>query len=74
MSIDFQELGAIDLAYSAEELNALETRAAKQSAMGIASQPVTPARVATFWPQVRSEGLKARACIPATGWSIRAKS
>jgi glycine oxidase len=55
--IDFQELGAIDLAYSAEEWAALEARAAKQAAIGIASQPVTPARVATFWPRVRSEGL-----------------
>jgi len=66
-SIDFQELGAIDLAYSAEELNALETRAAKQSAMGIASQPVTPARVATFWPRVRSEGLKGARFYPGDG-------
>ena len=57
MAIDFQELGAIDLAYSAEEVTALEARAAKQSAIGIASQPVARERVTAFWPRVRSEGL-----------------
>jgi glycine oxidase len=57
VAIDFQELGAIDLAYSAEELAALEERAAKQAAMGIASQPVGRERVTSFWPRVRSQGL-----------------
>jgi glycine oxidase len=66
-SIDFQELGAIDLAYSVEELDALEARAAKQSAMGIVSQPVVPARVATFWPRVRSDGLKGARFYPGDG-------
>ncbi len=57
LSIDFQEPGALDLAYSAEEFAALEMRAVKQSAMGIESQSIMPARVATHWPRVRSEGL-----------------
>ena len=67
LAIDFQELGAIDLAYSAEELSALEARAAKQAAMGIASQPVAPARVAAFWPRVRGEGLVGARFYPGDG-------
>ncbi len=65
--IDFQELGAIDLAYSAEEWDALEVRAARQSAIGIASQSVPSARVATFWPRVRGECLKGARFYPGDG-------
>jgi glycine oxidase len=67
MAIDFQELGAIDLAYSAEELTALEARAAKQAAIGIASQPVARDRVTAFWPRVRSEGLVGARFYPGDG-------
>ncbi len=67
LTIDFQELGAIDLAYSAEELAALEARAAKQSAMGIASQPVACERVTAFWPRVRSQGLVGARFYPGDG-------
>ncbi len=57
LAIDFQERGAVDLAYSSEESAALETRAAKQTALGIESQPVALSRVTTLAPRVRSEGL-----------------
>src|ERR1700728_1926437 len=52
-AIDFQELGAVDLAYSEAELAALEARTARQAVMGIESKPVLPARVAAFWPRLR---------------------
>ncbi len=67
LAIDFQELGAIDLAYSAEELTALEGRAAKQEALGIASQPVARDRVTAFWPRVRREGLVGARFYPGDG-------
>jgi len=67
LAIDFQELGAIDLAYSAEELMALEARAAKQSALGIASHPVARERVSAFWPRVRKEGHVGARFYPGDG-------
>ena len=57
VSIDYQECGALDLAYSEEELQGLEAKAARQAALGIQSTPVAPERVATFWPRVRKEQL-----------------
>jgi glycine oxidase len=66
-SIDFQELGAVDLAYSVAELAALEERAGKQAALGIESQPVTTSRVAAFWPRVRSESLLGARFYPGDG-------
>lgn len=57
LAIDFQEMGAVDLAYSADELVALEARATKQAAIGIESKAVLPAKVTAFWPRVRQEGL-----------------
>ena len=66
-AIDLQEQGAIDLVYSTDELVALEARAARQSAMGIESKPVTPAHVASFWPHVRCEGLAAARFYPGDG-------
>lgn len=57
VSVEYQECGGLDLAYSAEELSALEQRAASQVALGIGSKPVTPSDVAKFWPRVRSERL-----------------
>lgn len=67
LAIDFQELGAVDLAYSAEELAALEARAARQKAIGIESKPVLPARVGAFWPRVRKEGLTGARFYPGDG-------
>ena len=67
LAIDFQELGAVDLAYSAEELAALEARAARQAAIGIESKPLLPARVTTFWPRVRKEALAGARFYPGDG-------
>jgi glycine oxidase len=67
LAIDFQELGAVDLAYSADELAALEARAVRQSAIGIDSKPVLPARVSAFWPRIRTEGLAGARFYPGDG-------
>jgi glycine oxidase len=67
LAVDFLEQGAIDLAYSQAEMAALEARAARQAEMGIESKPVTPKRVATFWPRVRSEGLVGARFYPGDG-------
>jgi glycine oxidase len=57
LSIDFRQAGALDLAYSDQEHAALESRAARQSGMGIESKPVPPLKVAPFWPRVRIDSL-----------------
>jgi glycine oxidase len=55
--IDYQECGSLDLAYSPEELDALEDRARRQAEINIASKPVTAAQVSAFWPRVRIKDL-----------------
>ena len=67
LSIDFQEMGAVDLAYSADELSALEARAERQAGIGIESKAVSVARAAAFWPRVRAEGLVGARFYPGDG-------
>ena len=55
--IDYQECGALDVAYSSEELEALEARALRQVALEILSKPLAPAQISAFWPRVRTQGL-----------------
>ena len=55
--IDFQECGALDLAYSAEDWQGLEARAAHQTALGIRSEAVEPARAISMCPDIRTAGL-----------------
>ncbi len=55
--IDFQECGALDLAYSAEDWQALETRAAHQAALGIPSEPLEPRDVLSLCAHIRTAGL-----------------
>src|SRR6185437_1588274 len=57
--IDYQECGALDVAYSPEELELLENRAIRQADLGIPSKPLTAAQVAAFWPRIRNHGLVA---------------
>ncbi len=57
VNIDFQETGALDLAYSDEELTCLAQRAERQTAFGIPSRRVTTEQIATFWPRVRKQNL-----------------
>jgi glycine oxidase len=54
MSIDYQECGALDLAYDAAEWIELQDRAERQRNLGIHSKPLTEAQVGAFWPRVRS--------------------
>jgi glycine oxidase len=55
--IDYQECGSLDLAYSPEDLEALESRARLQAEIGISSKRLIAAQVSAFWPRVRTEGL-----------------
>lgn len=55
--IDYQESGGLDLAYSADQLEALLARAALQSGLGIEWERIAPSRLHTAWPQVRATGL-----------------
>lgn len=57
VAIDLQEIGAVDLAYSSDELAQLEEKAARQESIGIESKALTPDRIAAFWPRVRKAGL-----------------
>jgi glycine oxidase len=57
LAIDYQENGALELAYSPEEQHSLDAKAAAQQALGIRSKPVSIADVAAFWPRVRTDGL-----------------
>lgn len=57
LTIDFQENGALDVAYNDEEWKALESRAERQRRLGIASRPLTPDKVKAFWPFLRTEDL-----------------
>ncbi len=56
-SIDFQENGALDVAYSDAEWQALQTRAEQQRDLGITSKAMAASKVKTFWPFLRTENL-----------------
>jgi glycine oxidase len=57
VEIDLQETGALDVAYSAEELKELEERSVRQRAIGIPSKRLGPVQISTFWPPLRKEDL-----------------
>jgi len=57
-SIDYQECGALDLAYSEQEWASLKRRAAAQADLGIRSRELSPDRVRTFSPYLRRENLE----------------
>ena len=58
VTIDMQEAGALELAYSEEEASRLEARAKVQEGLGIQSRALSPAQITTFWPRVRRDGLQ----------------
>lgn len=62
--IDYQECGSLEVAYSADEKEALESRATRQAALGISSRSLTTTQVSTFWPGIRSDGLIAARFYP----------
>ncbi|MBV8897275.1 MAG: FAD-dependent oxidoreductase [Acidobacteriaceae bacterium] len=57
LAIDYQECGALEIAYSEDELRAIDRRAERQRELGIQSRRITRTQVATFWPRIRREGL-----------------
>lgn len=57
MEIDYRECGALELAYNARELQAIEARAAAQSALGIESRAVTAAEALEFVPALAAGEL-----------------
>ncbi|HEX4748086.1 MAG TPA: glycine oxidase ThiO [Bryobacteraceae bacterium] len=57
LSIDFQPCGALDVAYSQSEMEALDARAERQALLGIQSKRISTSHVTAFWPRVRREGL-----------------
>lgn len=66
-SIDMQEAGALELAYSEEDLQRLHEKANVQSAIGITSRPLAPKQIETFWPRVRRDGLAGARFYPEDG-------
>jgi glycine oxidase len=64
LAIDYQECGGLDLAYSSQELAALEQRAQLQGAIGIRSKRITAGQALTFWPRLRSIGLEGARFYP----------
>lgn len=64
LAIDYQECGGLDLAYSPEMSEALDSRAARQNALGIVSKFIDPARIAAFWPRLDTSGLIAARFYP----------
>ncbi|MBV9268470.1 MAG: glycine oxidase ThiO [Acidobacteriaceae bacterium] len=65
--IDYQECGALDIAYSDEELAALEERALQQAEIGIPSKTVPRESVRAFWPRVRTQDLAGARFYPQDG-------
>ena len=57
VTIDFQEMGALEVAYSVEELTLLGKRAARQTVIGISSKAASPEQIATFWPRLNRDQL-----------------
>jgi glycine oxidase len=57
VSIDYQQCGAVQLAYSEREWQDAQARAAVQASAGIEAKRLTAKQVTTFWPRIRNEGL-----------------
>ena len=57
LAIDYQECGALDLAYDTAQWNALRERAEQQAGFGVPSKVLSASQVATFWPRVRAQDL-----------------
>jgi glycine oxidase len=65
LAIDYQECGALDVAYSQAEWDSLQARAARQASTEIRSKEVGAQDVAAFWPHLRTEGLIGALFYPA---------
>jgi glycine oxidase len=66
-AIDYQESGAIDLAYSSAEWDTLLRRQAQHSSFGIRSRGLTAAQVGVLSPHASTEGLAGALFYPDDG-------
>ena len=66
-AIDYQECGAIDLAYSAEEWQTLEARALGQATAGIGSKSLTVEEVRIALPCLNTDHLMGAKLYPGDG-------
>ncbi|MGA8028993.1 MAG: glycine oxidase ThiO [Bryobacteraceae bacterium] len=62
--VDYQECGALELAYSPDEAEGVENRAAQQASLGIPSKPLTNSQISSFWPRVQQQNLAAARFYP----------
>ena len=67
LTVDYQECGALDLAYSDEEWSRLEARVQVQSSLAITHRKLQPIQISTFWPRVRKESLAGGIFYPGDG-------
>ena len=67
LAIDYQERGGLDLAYSDEEWAALQTRAERQTQLGLHAKPLTAEQITTFWPRVNPADLAGGVFYPGDG-------
>lgn len=66
-AIDYQECGAIDLAYSTAEWDALLQQAALHNRLGIKSRPLTPAQISVFSPHAEGSRVVGALFYPDDG-------
>ena len=66
-SIDYQDCGALELAYSDEEWAALQEKAERQRELGIASRPLTAGHVRAFSPHIELANLAGALFYPEDG-------
>ncbi len=64
LSVDYQECGALDLAYNEVEYQMLRSRAERQSTMGVKSKEISLEQVAAFWPRVSTRSLRGALFYP----------
>ncbi|MBV8830589.1 MAG: glycine oxidase ThiO [Acidobacteriaceae bacterium] len=67
LSIDYQECGALDLAYSQEDWQELQARLYGQAPFELNHRVLNAQQIASFWPRVRREGLVAGLFYPGDG-------
>jgi glycine oxidase len=67
LTIDYQENGAVDLAYSNMEWSQLQKKAKAQRDFGIATQTLCADKVAELWPFVRTDSLAGGVFYPQDG-------
>ena len=66
-AIDYQECGALDLAYSDEEWSALKSRSDTHSSLAITHRTLKPTHISTFWPRIRKQDLAGGLFYPGDG-------